>query len=86
MAKISQFDGTLVRVGNEVKRFDRGAEVPDYADKDHVRLLEERGMVADGEPFTGLTHVTTGPVAFDVDEDADEHAAKERAGGNRRRT
>lgn len=80
--KVSQFDGTLVRVGNEVKRFDRGAEIPEYADQDHVKLLEERGMVADGEPFAGLAAPSDGPVAFDVDEDA----AKENASASRRRS
>ena len=75
MAKVSMFDGTLVRVGNEVKRFDRGAEIPDYADQDHVKLLEERGMVEDGEPFAGVAP-SGGPVAFDVEEDAKRSAAK----------
>lgn len=69
MAKVSQFDGTLVHVGNEVKRFDKGAEIPDHADAEHVKLLEERGMVAEGEPVAGVAPAD-GPVAFDVDEDA----------------
>lgn len=79
---ISLFDGTLVRVGSEVKRFDEGALIPDYADETHVALLKERGMVGEGEPHVGLTHRSTGPVAFDVDEDA----AKENATASRRRS
>lgn len=78
MAKknISQFDGTLVHVGNRVERFDRGAEIPDHADQDHVKLLKERGMVAEGEPVAGLTHVGGGPVAFNVEEDAKSSSRK----------
>jgi hypothetical protein len=67
---VSLFDGTLVRIGSEVKRFDQGALIPDHADENHVKLLKERGMVGEGEPHVGLTHRTTGPVAFDVDKDA----------------
>lgn len=67
---VSVFDGTLVRVGNKVERFDRGAAIPEHADENHVAILKERGMVIEGEPFAGLTHESTGPVAFDVDEDA----------------
>ena len=72
MAKsfISLFDGTLVRVGQEVKRFDRGAAIPEYADEAHVALLVDRAMLGEGEPTVGLTHETVGPVAFDVEEDA----------------
>jgi hypothetical protein len=72
MAKqlISLFDGTLVRLGNEVKRFDFGAAIPDYADENHVKLLQERGMIGEGDAQVGLTHVSSGPVAFDVEEDA----------------
>lgn len=67
---ISQFDGVMVRVGQRFHRVDRGALVPDNADADHVQVLQERGMVVEGEPFAGLTHETVGPVAFDVAEDA----------------
>lgn len=67
--KVSQYDGTHVKVGNRLERFDKGAAIPEYADPEHVKLLEERGMVADGEPFGGLT-ATPGPVAFNVEEDA----------------
>lgn len=66
---ISLFDGTLVRIGNEVKRFDFGAPIPDYADQNHVELLKQREMVGEGEAIAGL-HAPAGPVAFDVDEDA----------------
>ncbi len=70
MALISLFDGTLVRIGNEVKRFDFGAPIPDYADPNHVALLKERLMVGEGEPAAGLVAVSTGPVPFDVDAEA----------------
>lgn len=77
---ISLFDGTLVHIGNEVKRFDLGAEIPDYADQNHVELLKQRGMVGEGEPSTGLTHQSTGPVAFDVDQDAKASRSRSSAG------
>lgn len=71
MAKqnVSMFDGTLVHVGGEVKRFDRGAAIPENADENHVAILKDRGMVAEGEPVAGVAPAD-GPVAFDVDEDA----------------
>lgn len=70
MSKISQYDGTHVKVGERLERFDKGSALPDHADAEHVKLLEERGMVADGEPAAGLTHESVGPVRFDVVEDA----------------
>jgi hypothetical protein len=51
---ISQYDGTMVKVGNSFRRVDKGAVVPDGADEDHVAVLLERGMVAEGEPATGF--------------------------------
>lgn len=69
MSLISLFDGTLVRIGNEVKRFDAGALIPDYADEAHVALLKERQMIGDGVPAAGIA-LPTGPVPFDVDAEA----------------
>jgi hypothetical protein len=67
--KVSQYDGTMVKVADRMVRFDKGAALPDHADSDHVKLLEERGMVVDGDPVAGLV-APSGPVAFDVEEDA----------------
>lgn len=77
MAKISKYDGTHVRVAGRIERFDKGAAIPEHADAEHVKMLEERGMVEDGEPTAGLA-VPSGPVAFDVD--ADAAAAKSKGG------
>lgn len=69
--KVSQYDGTMVKVGERFERFDKGSALPDNADPEHVELLEQRGMVADGEPVAGLA-VPTGPAPFDVEADAAE--------------
>ena len=68
--KVSQYDGTHVKVGDRYERFDKGSAIPDHADADHVKLLEDRGMVADGEAFGGLAVENLGPAPFNVDEDA----------------
>lgn len=66
---VSQYDGTMVKVGETFRRVDKGAAVPDGADKDHVQMLLDRGMVAEGEPDAGF--VDPGGVrAFDVAADA----------------
>lgn len=57
---ISNYDGTLVKVGDRLRRVDKGAAVPAGADVDHVKLLLDRGMVSKGEPVGGI----------DVDPDA----------------
>lgn len=66
---VSQYDGVSVKVGDHYARVDRGAAVPDDADADHVKLLKDRGLVAEGEPVAGVD-VPVGPAPFDVDEDA----------------
>jgi hypothetical protein len=85
MAKVSKYDGTMVKVGLRMERVDKGAPVPELADAEHVKLLEERGMVADGEVLAGLTHETHGPAPFDVDEDA-EGGVKSRVVNNPKRS
>lgn len=51
---VSQYDGTMVRVGQSYVTVPKGAAVPDGADEEHVAVLVERGMVAEGEPVAGF--------------------------------
>lgn len=74
---VSQYDGTLVKVGATYVRVDRGAAVPDNADAAHVALLVERGMVAKGEPAAGFVD-PGGVQPFEVvaEPDADSGAGR----------
>lgn len=51
---VSQYDGTLVKIGGTYRRVDKGAAVPDGADAEHVAVLVERGMLVEGEPAAGF--------------------------------
>lgn len=61
---ISAYDGTLVKVGDRLRRVDKGGAVPPGADKDHVKLLVGRGMLVKGEPVGGVQSDPDAPPPF----------------------
>jgi hypothetical protein len=63
---ISQYDGTMVKVGRSFRRVDKGGALPDEADADHVKVLLDRGMVAEGEPTAGFVESDPVPPPFTV--------------------
>jgi len=72
---VSQYDGTMVKVGQSFRRVDKGAAVPEGADEEHVAVLLERGMVAEGKPTAGFVdpaYVDNPPADVDDSGDADD--------------
>lgn len=66
---VSCYDGTMVKVGDRMVRFDKGAAIAPGADEDHVKVLLERGMVEEGEPSGGFAHDPTAQAPFKVDDE-----------------
>lgn len=58
---ISQYDGTHVKVGDRFVRIDKGVAVPSGADEDHLAVLVERKMLAEGKPVAGFIDAATVP-------------------------
>jgi hypothetical protein len=68
---ISQYDGLHVKVGETFQRVDKGGAIPDAADADHVQVLADRGMVAEGDVVAGFVDLQPNPP---VDGDAKSSA------------
>lgn len=51
---VSQYDGTMVKVGDRYRTVNKGGALPEGADPEHVKVLQDRGMVAEGEPESGI--------------------------------
>lgn len=80
---VSQYDGTTVKVGDTFRRYDKGAVVPPEADADHVKVLVDRGMLAEGEAVAGATGVDPDvPPPFPLPDEADQ---PDKAAGRSRR-
>lgn len=79
---VSRYDGTMVKVGNRYQTVNKGAAVPDGADADHVAVLAERGMVAEGEPAAGFILDDDAQPPFDpagVHSDAESKSGRSRS-------
>jgi len=73
---VSQYDGTLVKVGEQFVRVDKGGAVPPGADEAHVKVLENRGMVKEGEVSAGFVTDPDTPAPFQVAEGSSDVPAK----------
>lgn len=78
---VAERDGVLLKVGNEIRSLYKGGAVPSGADPAHVKLLQDRGLLVEGDAPDG-EHDTDGPpaksaskadwVAYAVAQGADE--------------